>query len=295
MSTTTIGYYPGCSLKGTANDYELSARKCAELLGIDLKEIPDWNCCGASSAHCLNHDLSLALPARNMALATENNLTEIFAPCSMCFASLRKINHHVKDKAEREHIENIIERKLDTPIDALSMLDLVKRYGMEKLAAADNPLKGMKLACYYGCLLVRPAEVAGCERPEAPTVFEEIIRATGAEAIEWNFKSECCGGGLAISRADAIAELVARLLEDAEKHGAEALVTACPMCMANLDMRQKEASELRGRKLQMPVYYLSEIVSLALGLPLKQLKINTHITEAGAYIKKHLPVQRSRP
>lgn len=291
MSNKKMAYYPGCSLEGTANDFDLSARKCAKLLDIDLVEIPDWNCCGASSAHSLSHDLNMALPGRNMALATENGLTEIFAPCTMCFANLRKINHYVQKTENRRRIENIIEHRLDTPVTVLSMLDLIKCYGMEKIIAANEPLKGMKFACYYGCLLVRPVEVTGCERPETPTLFEEIIRSTGAEAVEWNFKSECCGGGLAISRADAIAELVARLLEDVERHGADAIVTACPMCMANLDMRQKEASELRRRNLQIPVYYLSELVALALGTPLNKLKINKHITEASTYIKKHLPAQ----
>jgi heterodisulfide reductase subunit B len=280
-----VGYYPGCSLEGTAKDFGHSAEVCAKLMGVELKEVTDWNCCGASSAHCLNHKLSIALPARTLALAQKDEVEEVFAPCSMCYANLKRVNREFEDDAAKKEYCKIMEKEYDGKIKPLNMFELVQKYGVTKLKDAPQRLKGMKVAAYYGCLLVRPPDVADVDRFEDPNVIEEIIKMTGAEPVEWHHKTECCGGGLALSRTDGVVELVGRIVDDALENEADVILAACPMCHANLDMRQEAAGKQNKKKYDVPILYLSEFVSLALGASMNDLMIHTHITNATKYLK----------
>lgn len=284
-----IGYYPGCTQEGTAKEYDKSLKEVLKVLGVDPKDIDDWSCCGATSAHVTSHKLALALSARNLALAEKQGLKEIFAPCAACYnrlaSSKKELIEHPEQKNE---IETIIEEKINNIPEIYSIVNFFKKIGIEKIAEKRKiNLKNLKAACYYGCLLVRPKDINE-DDSEQPNSMEEIVKATGAQAIDWNFKLECCGGGHSIARTDIVIDLSKKILDDAKKHGANVMIVACPMCHSNLDMRQKNIKrKFEGYK-EIPVLYLSELIGLALGFDKKQLGIDTHFIEFNLPVKNNV-------
>ncbi len=289
-----FAYYPGCSLDGSALEYGLSTEKTAELLGIELEEIDDWNCCGATSAHNTNKMLSLALPARNLAIAEKSGL-DVVAPCAACYNRFRNTHHVVKhDKAMSEKINQIINMEYNAENDILSVLELlVAKAGIDKIKEkVVNPLRTMKAASYYGCLLVRPLEHTGFDDVEDPQSMDNIMKAIGAEAIDWSFKTECCGAALATSRPDIGNKLIYDVLKNAKDSGAECIVTACPLCMMNLDMRQAGALKANKDNFAMPIYYVTELVAIACGLNPREVAVDKHFVEAEKYLK--LVAQRAK-
>lgn len=254
-------YYPGCSLESTAREYDLSARAVCQALGMELVELDDWNCCGATSAHSTNHLLALALPARNLALAGEAGL-DLAVPCSACYNRLKSADHAMGQEPEtRRRVEEAAGIRYARPVRVYSLLEaVVSGAGLEGVARqVKRPLKGLKLVCYYGCLLVRPPAVTGFDRAENPVFMDKLMEALGAEAIQWSYKTECCGASLALSSSATVEGLVGVLLDMAEEAGARAVVTSCPLCQANLEMRRRDP---RG----MPVFYFTELMGHAFGL-----------------------------
>jgi heterodisulfide reductase subunit B2 len=284
-----IGYYPGCSQEGTAKEYDKSLREVLKILDVDLTEIDDWSCCGATSAHVTSHKLSLALSARNLALAEKQGLKEIFAPCAACYnrlaASKTELQNHKEQKYE---IETIIEEKINNIPEIFNIVNFFQKVGKEKISEKKKmDLKNLKAACYYGCLLVRPNGI-NTDDSEQPDSMEEIVKATGAQTIDWNFKLECCGAAHSIARTDIVVDLSKKILDDAQKHGANVMIVACPMCHSNLDMRQKNIKSKFSDYKVIPVLYLSELIGLALGLDKKQLGIDTHFIEFDLPIKNNV-------
>ncbi len=283
-----IAYYPGCSLDATAIEYGMSTHKMAKILGIDLWEIPDWNCCGASSAHQTNHLLSLALPARNLAVAEKEGL-DVLAPCAACYNRFRATEHEVRtDLHAKAQVNEVIGVPYEATFQTVSILEmLVERYGLEQLASkVVKPLKGMTPACYYGCLLVRPSRFTGYEDPEAPQSMDHIMTTIGASPITWDYKTECCGAGLGVTQPDVCLETVYRILKNAKENGADSFVTACPICMLNLDMRQKAVEKKYGVQFNLPVYYVTELVSIACGSDAPSVGTNRHFVEANSLFRK---------
>lgn len=282
-----LGYYPGCSGEGSGIEYKMSTEKTAEMLGIKLKELEDWNCCGATSAHNTNQLLALALPARNLAIAEQMELDTILAPCAACYNRHRAAEDKAREDPEmRQKIAGIIDMEFQASSHTISVLEwLAKDVGAEQIKAkTTRPLKGMKAACYYGCLLVRPQEHTGFDDNEDPQSMDQIVRASGAQAVEWAYKTECCGAALATSRPEIGAKMIYEVIQNARGAGAECIVTACPLCMLNLDMRQAKAGQQYGEKLDMPVYYLTELVALAGGYTQQEVGIPRHFVEAGSYL-----------
>lgn len=282
-----LGYYPGCSGEGSGIEYKLSTEKTAEMLGIKLQELEDWNCCGATSAHNTNKMLSLALPARNLAIAEQMNLDTILAPCAACYSRHRATEVQAQEDDEiRLKLQDIIEMEFKATSRTISILEwLVKDIGIDRIKEkVTKPLKGMKAACYYGCLLVRPAEYTGFDDNEEPQTMDQIVQATGAQAVDWSFKTECCGASLATSRPELGAKMIYEVIQNARQAGAECIVTACPLCMLNLDMRQAGAGKQYGVKLDMPIYYVTELVALAGGYSNKEIGIPRHFVEAASYL-----------
>jgi heterodisulfide reductase subunit B len=277
-----IGYYPGCALHGTSNEYEQSLRACLGALEVHLQEIKDWICCGATAAHSLNHKLSLALPARNLALAQKEGVQELFAPCPLCSMQLLRVQKEAANEQVRQELSAIVEAEVQSTGQVLNLIQLFQKVGVERLrAAVKAPLSSLSAACYYGCLLTRPPEVVHFDDFEQPTGMETIVTALGAKTVEWNYKTECCGAGLTMAGEDTVLELAHKILSNAAAHGANCVVVACPMCHVNLDMKQAAAERRFGTKLNMVIYYLSDLVGLALGLPAEQLGINRHfVTKA---------------
>jgi heterodisulfide reductase subunit B2 len=272
-----IGYFPGCSLSGTAREYDESLRRICSSLNIELHEIKDWNCCGASAAHSLNRLLSLALPARILALAAEQSISELLIPCAACYHRLMATMHEIKqDAGLQQQVCETIKMPLPEDIKLLNILDFLQKYFLTQIP--DLPLQSFnhQVACYYGCLLVRPPDIIKFERYEDPMVMEEIVQAVGARPVKWAYKVECCGAGLSISRTDIVARLAGKIIEDAECCGAEAIIVACPMCHSNLDMRRKQIERSLQRKSKIPVLYLTQVIGMAMGISRRALGLHRH-------------------
>lgn len=282
-----LAYYPGCSLGSSAIEYGLSTKRTAEILGVELEEIKDWNCCGATSGHNTNKLLSLALPARNLAIAEKAGL-DILAPCAACYNRFRNAEHAVREDAEvREKVEKIIDMEYKASNETLSVLDfLVDKIGTEKIEEkVVKPLKGMKAACYYGCLLVRPGKHTGFDDAEDPQSMDKIVKALGAQNIEWSHKTECCGAALATSRPDIGNTMIYKVLKNAQDNGADCIVTACPLCLMNLDMRQKAVEKEFKVKFNLPIYYVTELLAIACGDDYKTVGTQRHFVEAISYLE----------
>ncbi len=275
-----IGYYPGCSLPGTAREYDESVRALAPAIGIELVEVPDWNCCGATAAHNLNHELALALPARILAIAEREGLEEILVPCAACFSRLAGTRAELlKDKELRKKIAESIGMEYTGKAVPVNILDVLSRISPEDISSkVTNPFN-FSTASYYGCLLSRPKDIVGIDRHEDPLIMEGILEAAGARHLDWEFKVECCGAGFSVSRTDIVGKLSAKIVKDAVNRGAEAIIVACPMCHSNLDMRRPAIEKAAKRKFQIPVLYITQAIGLALGLDFKKLGLHRHLVK----------------
>ena len=272
------GYYPGCSLTGSSSEFDMSLRAVAEKLGIELVEVPDWNCCGASSAHCVSHFLAVALPARILALAEQAGLEEILVPCSACYSRLMSAKEELAaDATLRQRVAEVVDLELTGRIRIRNILEVLQEaVDAGRMPALSKPFDH-KVACYYGCLLVRPPKLVGCDRPEDPQSMDSLMRVIGASPIDWAFKVECCGAVATIPRPDLVGRLCADILTDAVSRGAEAIVTSCPMCHTNLDMRRADSEKAAGRKFEIPILYITQAFGLALGLDRKLLGLERHM------------------
>ncbi|MDR1959763.1 MAG: CoB--CoM heterodisulfide reductase iron-sulfur subunit B family protein [Planctomycetaceae bacterium] len=277
-----IGYYPGCALHGSSNDYEQSVRNCLAKLEVSLKEIDDWICCGASGAHMINKKLGTALPLRNLAIAERDGVAELLAPCPLCSMELLKAKQKITaDELLRREMSEIVELPLAGSCDVLNLVQIFQKVGFDNIIEnATVKLEGFKPACYYGCLMVRPPRVVQFDDPEHPNSMETLLAGLGAEPVHWNYQTECCGAGLTLADGATVERLVGKILKNAKEHGATCMVAACPMCIVNLDMKQSAAEKRLGESLHLPVYSLSDLVGLALGLSKKELAINKHFVEA---------------
>ena len=255
-----VSYYPGCSLHGTAKEYDQSVRAVSRNLGIDLDEIEDWSCCGASSAHATNFKLSIALPARDL-IAAEKKTQDVMVPCAACFSRFKAAEHHLRhDPVLKAEVEGIVGAKYQGSVAVRNPIDIiVKDIGLETLKGkVVKPLTGLKPVSYYGCLLLRPPDVCQFDDAENPVLLDKILTELGAEARPWSFKTDCCGGSLTISKTAIVTKMVDKLMKMAREAGANCLVTACPVCTANLDMRASGDTGL-------PVFYFTELAALAMG------------------------------
>lgn len=268
-----VSYYPGCSLEGTAIDYAASIAGAAQLLNLELEELEDWNCCGATAAHSINHRLALELPARNLALA-EAAGRDVVVPCALCFNRLK-----VAEKALLGPQSGELGVSFRGGLKIWDLLDYLTQepYLKEVAGKVVRPLTGLKAVGYYGCLVARPPAVTDKTDAENPSNLERLLAVLGAEPLDWSFKTDCCGAGLAVARPDIIDTLVERLYERALRAGAECLVVSCQMCQANLDLPQKRIAQKSGKDYYLPVFYFTELLGLALGHP-----------EAAAWLDKHL-------
>jgi heterodisulfide reductase subunit B len=248
-----LSYYPGCSLTGSSREYDHSIREVAGLLDIELAEIRDWNCCGASSAHMTDHQLAVELSARNLLLAQPEG-RDILVPCAACFQRLRCGDQALHKDPGRFGISNY-----QPGFKVVHITPLLSRPDfLDKLRKkVTRPLSGLKVACYYGCLSLRPPAVTGVERYEDPRGLDLIAEALGLEPKSWSHKTECCSGSLTMAKPEIARALVGDIVKAAAHAGAQALVVDCPMCQANLETRQSKDSRL-------PVFFATELMALAM-------------------------------
>lgn len=282
-----VSYYPGCSAQGTGIEYDRSARAVCKALGIDLHELEDWSCCGASSAHAVDDFLGLALPARNLAIAESAGL-DLVVPCAACFHRLRGAAHRI---AESGGSVPAGVPAFEGRVSVRHLLDyLTSEPHMSTLMAAKKRSLGdLAVVPYYGCLTVRPAEVTGAADAEDPDSLDRLLRALGADVRRWPYKTRCCGAGLTLPHAAVVATLSGDILAMARRAGAEAIVVACSLCFMNLDRQRgaRSRSGLAGRaasaaSAKMPIFYFTELIGLALGLPGSRSWLRRHLVDPRA-------------
>jgi heterodisulfide reductase subunit B len=292
-------FYPGCTLHSTGVEFGASTDRVCDTLGLELLEIPDWNCCGASSAHSMDHDLFLALPARNLAQAQqmpiEGDDLSLAIPCAACFSRTAAADLALRnDPGFRAQMESVLDFQFTGRIRPRNLLDIMANdlSPAQLTAHVSNPLEGLKVVSYYGCLLVRPpAYTDRWDDPEHPQSMDYLLQLMGAQPVPWSYGVDCCGGSLTLNRADVVVHLVDILARAAIEAGADALVTACPMCMANVDGRQKYRGELpipRPPKPDydpLPIFYFTELMALAYDLPLLKV-LARHLVDPRPLLKR---------
>ena len=277
-----VGYYPGCSLESSAKEFDLSIRAIFQAMEVSLKEIPDWNCCGASPAHYLNEELAMALPYRNLVKAEEADLDRVVSPCPACYSHLKHIHEEViEDSHLLERLQTIVGKGYQKGVVSKHLLDFLKEdIGLERLKESlKTSLKGLKVVSYYGCLTRLPG--VKLDDLENPVMMDQIVEAIGGEPLDWSYKTECCGASLSVSRTEIALRLVNSILEAAKEKGADCIAVVCPLCQSNLDARQGDINKKYGTSYQIPILYLTQLIGLAqkLGytqLGLDRLIINPH-------------------
>ena len=270
-------YYPGCSLHASAKEYDESTKGLFKALHIGLKEVPDWMCCGATPAHNVDELLSLSLCAKNLELANSVE-GDLAVACAACFSRLKTTQHKLEiDPEKRRQVEFAIDGPIPEGKRVKHLLEILARdFGLERLAeAVKKPLAELKVACYYGCLLTRPPEVPELDCIEAPTIMEKVIEAAGAQTVAWSHRLECCGANFTLSRPGVVLKLSADILASARDAGANCIMVACPLCHGNLDIRQQEIEEASGEHFGLPVFYMTQLLALAVGVRESKLGLDS--------------------
>jgi len=286
-------FFPGCSLEGTARDFHLSTKAVANVMGLGLPEIPNWVCCGSTPAHQSDPLLALALPAQNLAAAEGQTVAVC---CAACYSRLKVANHEISgDAAVRQQVAKAIGRDYDGKTPVLHLLEiLARKLGPAAISArVKKPLQGLKVACYYGCLLSRPPEVTNFDDAENPTLMDQVIRAAGGEALDWPNKTECCGASYSITDVSIVLKLTRDLLAMAKAAGANCIVTACPLCQINLDMRQQDIEQKYGEQYGLPIFYFTQLLGLSFGLSAGELGLGSLVVDPMPLLKSHGLVSES--
>jgi heterodisulfide reductase subunit B len=255
-------YFPGCSAESTARDMHQSTLAVAASLGIEMIEPKGWTCCGATAGHQTDRVLAAALPAANLAKIKDMGL-DCVVNCAACYNRMKVANHEIATESEiRNYVSDAIGRDYDGSVKIKHFIEvLLEDVGLEKISSAiKQPLKGLKVACYYGCLLVRPPKVVNFDDPENPKSLDKLVKAIGGESIEWPYKVECCGGGLSLSRTDVVVNLTDTIQQDIKKE--------------------------TGRDYQIPVVYITQLLGLGLGISSKKLGFNKLMVPASNVLEK---------
>jgi heterodisulfide reductase subunit B len=278
-----VSYYPGCSLEHSAKDYAESIAAVADLLDVQLDEVTDWNCCGATAAHSIDANLALALPARNL-IQAEALGQDVVVPCALCFNRLKVAEHALlRPDAATLGLDFQGKIKVWDLLDYLTQGPLLAQI-KEKL---KKPLGGLKTVCYYGCVVARPPKITNrLADYENPANMDWLLKELGAKPYPWSYKTDCCGAGFTVSRPDIIDTLVQKLYDRALEAGAECFVVSCQMCQANLDIPQERISRKTGKNYSLPVLYFTELIGLALGHPDVKIWFNRHFVNPVPLLQK---------
>jgi heterodisulfide reductase subunit B2 len=280
-------YYPGCSAHSTARDMHESSIAVAMTLGIELAEIKGWTCCGASAAHQTDRTLAASLAAANLVLAKDMGM-DMVVNCAACYNRSKSANYEVTHSAAmRERVGQALGQPYDGSVEVRHFAEvLVKDIGLAKLRKRiKQPLSGLKVACYYGCYLLRPPEVTNFDDPENPTILESLVEAMGGESLDWPGKVDCCGGGLNLTRTDITVQRSATIIDMAKAAGAECITVACPMCQTSLDLRQKDIEKATGKRYDMPIVYITQLLGICLGISPKDLGFDRLMVPPNAVLK----------
>ncbi len=281
MADGFVPYFPGCTLKQKALGFDRSAREALGALGLELHELPSWNCCGATFPLSMENLLDLTGPARILAAARGQG-TRLAVACATCYNVLRRTNRLLlQDEEKRQKINLFIEADYAGDLEVVHLIELVHReVGVERLRqAVRRPLAGLAVAAYYGCFLLRPPAEVGFDDPEDPILLDELLAAAGATPISYPHRGECCGGYLAVRSAEAALAASYRVLTAARAAGADLVVTSCPLCQFNLDRQQEAMSRRRAGFRPLPVLYFTQLLGLALGLDTTGYLLERHCVD----------------
>ena len=282
-------YYPGCALHSTGIEFGLSLRAICPRLGIELAEVPGWICCGSAPAHSVSRLLALALPVANLSLVEETGAEQVVVPCASCFRRLRAGHHETASCPEMlRTVNRIVDRPYRGTVRVRHPLELLAEPEMlaEIARLASEDLSHLRVACYYGCLLTRPPAVMQFDRHEYPMSMDAVLRAAGIATLDWDAKTACCGAALSLTETEIVYELSGEILQEARAVGADAIAVACPLCHANLDGRQGEIEERAAQRFGLPVFYFSQLLGLAMGMPAAELGIDRHLVDAGELLAR---------
>ncbi len=273
-----IAYFPGCAASSTARDYDHTVRSTADVLNIELVEPPGWVCCGSSCAHAIDSTQANVLPLRTMSTIERMGLTRVTAPCSNCFSRLKMAESEgAQDEQALAKVEAITEYKYQGKVKVQHFVDTIMDHATPEQISekVKRPLEGLKVACYYGCLITRPARVTDAENPEYPMKMDYLLRSLGAETVDWSYKTDCCGGPLSVTQTEVSLKMSKKVLTNARQCGAEAVITMCPMCHMNLDGRQADMNI----SFDMPVFYSTQLTTLAFGLDVEKSYFNKNLVD----------------
>ncbi len=272
-----IGYFPGCSLHSMAAEFDRSTRAVLEELGLRPVEPEGWVCCGSTPAHRVDERLATRLPLESLILLEREGLDEVALPCAACFNRFRTAVRTLRQDEELRHgLEDDLGTTYGDSVQVLSLLDLIEsRVGLEAVRShVTRPLEGLRVACYYGCLLTRPPAVTGAEDAEYPMAMDRMIRALGAEPVAWDAKVSCCGASLALTNLDIVLSMGRAILENARARGADVVAVACPLCHSNLDARQTKM----GLPEPIPILYFTQLMAVAFGMA-PQAALSRNLTD----------------
>jgi len=270
-------YYPGCSLESLGKNYHISALAVSTGLGLELKELEDWNCCGATAYFPVDELLAYTLVSRNLAIAEKTGLEDFVAPCSACYKNAYTTNKYLKaDPDLAEHINYALEEdhlQVEGRMKVRHLIEVfIEDVGLEEISKkVVNPLKGLRVAPYYGCQIVRPRKDK--EDVENPQFFEQLLSVIGAQPIEYASKTRCCGGSLIITNRKAALDMVYKLLQNAVDSGANMIATTCPMCDVNVEVYQSQVNREFGTNFSIPVMYFTQLMGMAMGIEPKRIGV----------------------
>jgi heterodisulfide reductase subunit B len=276
-----LSYYPGCTLKSHARNFDDSTVAAMARLDVEIKELDRWNCCGTVHGLATDDLMHRLAPVTNLIRAKEEAASAFVTACAMCYNTLKRANQHVREDAEALAVINdflsLETTKYAGDVDVLHLLEVLRdRIGFEGLARqVKRPLKGLRVACYYGCLLVRPKEVA-IDDVENPQVMENLVGALGAKVVPFAPKTECCGAYHTVDRPEIIAERTNLIVTAAHEQAADVVMVSCPLCAHNLDHRQVEARRMNPDFQHLPVLYFTQLMAIALGCDETVLRFDLH-------------------
>ncbi|MGQ9647359.1 MAG: heterodisulfide reductase-related iron-sulfur binding cluster [Thermodesulfobacteriota bacterium] len=286
-----VGYFPGCSLHGTSKEYDLSTQAVFHQLGFPLTEPKGWGCCGTTPAHSTDPYLSTLLPMKNIALMKEKGYDHITTPCPSCFLRMKVA---LKEMQEKEALRQKVAQELPalsyngTKVEHL-LSTVTDQIGYPKVASkVVRPLKGLKVVCYYGCIITRPPKITEAKDYEYPTEMDRLMKVLGMTPLDWSYRTRCCGVSLGITQLPIALELSHKILKNAKAVGAAAIVVACPLCHVNLDARQKQIEEEFKESFHLPIVYFTQLMGLAFGLKPATLGLDKHFVDPAPLLRQLL-------
>ncbi len=297
-----VAYYPGCALEGSGNGYDVSTRAIAYELGLKLRDVKDWNCCGAMEVKNIDPKIQTYLSSRVLSQAVnENRNTVVMAPCNGCYHNLKKAEYDLAHDAASREVVNALSMKAGHATyeagqaETIHALDWIKdTIGEEGLRQrTKGKLAGLKIANYYGCMYVRPRHIypekdkgPGSESTSKPHFMDDLLAAAGAENVEFPLKTACCGGAHTLSDSDTSTKLVLNILQAAEASGAEVIATECPTCHTGLEMHQIRAEKRFGKKTSVKILYFTQLLGLALGIRPRKLGMQQNISDSIEFVRE---------